>query len=89
MRRPRFFAPSVISLIFNRLEGIQESFAGDRTRLSPQCTAVSRKLARRAVELGDNGTNDLLVSEVLRTNELQVWFLSEHLVDVPLISATA
>jgi starvation-inducible DNA-binding protein len=49
----------------------------------------TRKLARRAVELGDDGTNDLLVSEVLRTNELQVWFLSEHLVDVPLITVTA
>ena len=49
----------------------------------------TRKLARRAVELGDDGTNDLLVSEVLRTNELQIWFLSEHLVDVPLITATA
>jgi starvation-inducible DNA-binding protein len=46
-----------------------------------------RKLARRASELGDDGTNDLLVSEVLRTNELQVWFLSEHLVNVPLIEA--
>ncbi len=47
----------------------------------------TRKLARRASELGDDGTNDLLVSQVLRTNELQVWFLSEHLVDVPLIEA--
>jgi len=47
----------------------------------------TRKLARRASELGDDGTNDLLVSEVLRTNELQVWFLSEHLVDVPLVKA--
>jgi hypothetical protein len=37
--------------------------------------------------LQDDGTNDLLVSEVLRTNELQVWFLSEHLVNVPLIEA--
>jgi len=46
-----------------------------------------RKLARRASELGDDGTNDLLVSQVLRTNELQVWFLSEHLVDVPLVEA--
>jgi len=34
--------------------------------------------------MGDDGTNDLLVSDVLRRNELQVWFLSEHLVDVPL-----
>jgi starvation-inducible DNA-binding protein len=46
-----------------------------------------RKLARRASELGDDGTNDLAVSEVLRTNELQVWFLSEHLVKVPLVEA--
>ncbi len=46
-----------------------------------------RPAARRAEELGDDGTNDLLVSEVLRTNELQVWFLSEHLVEMPLIIA--
>lgn len=46
-----------------------------------------RQLARRASELGDDGTNDLVVSDVLRTNELQVWFLSEHLVDVPLVHA--
>ena len=47
----------------------------------------SRKLARLASTLGDDGTNDLVVSEVLRTNELQVWFLSEHLVEVPLVRA--
>jgi starvation-inducible DNA-binding protein len=47
----------------------------------------TRKLARRASELGDDGTNDLAVSEVLRTNELQAWFLSEHLVSVPLVEA--
>jgi starvation-inducible DNA-binding protein len=47
----------------------------------------ARKLARRADELGDDGTNDLVVSQVLRTNELQVWFLSEHLVNVPLVEA--
>jgi len=46
-----------------------------------------RKLARRASALGDDGTNDLVVSEVLRTNELQAWFLSEHLVNVPLTEA--
>jgi starvation-inducible DNA-binding protein len=45
----------------------------------------SRPLARRATELGDDGTNDLVVSDVIRTNELQIWFLSEHLVDVPLV----
>ena len=46
-----------------------------------------RQLARRAGELGDDGTNDLVVSEVLRRNELQTWFLSEHLVDAPLVHA--
>src|SRR5246500_96940 len=48
----------------------------------------SRTLARRASTLGDDGTNDLVVSEVLRANELQTWFLSEHLVNVPLVEAS-
>lgn len=47
-----------------------------------------RKLADRAAKLGDQGTNDLIVSEVLRPNELQAWFTSEHLVDTPLVRAT-
>jgi len=46
-----------------------------------------RELARRASELGDDGTNDMIISDVLRTNEMQVWFLSEHLVNVPLVEA--
>ncbi|HEY1676366.1 MAG TPA: DNA starvation/stationary phase protection protein [Candidatus Sulfotelmatobacter sp.] len=46
-----------------------------------------RELAKRADELGDDGTNDLVVSDVLRANELQVWFLSEHLVEMPLVHA--
>jgi starvation-inducible DNA-binding protein len=46
-----------------------------------------RELADRADEIGDHGTNDMAVSDVLRTNELQVWFLSEHLVEMPLIHA--
>ena len=49
----------------------------------------ARTMAREASESGDDGTNDLLVSDVIRTNELQVWFLSEHLVDVPLVRADA
>jgi starvation-inducible DNA-binding protein len=47
----------------------------------------ARAMAKQAADSGDDGTNDLLVSDVLRTNELQVWFLSEHLVDVPLVKA--
>jgi starvation-inducible DNA-binding protein len=46
-----------------------------------------RQLAGRASEIGDDGTNDMVISDVLRANELQVWFLSEHLVDVPLVHA--
>ena len=40
----------------------------------------ARASARKTAELGDDGTNDLLVSSVIRTNEMQVWFLAEHLV---------
>jgi starvation-inducible DNA-binding protein len=46
-----------------------------------------RELAERADKLGDDGTNDLVVSDVLRPGELQVWFLSEHLVEAPLVKA--
>lgn len=47
----------------------------------------ARTMAKQASDAGDDGTNDLLVSNVIRTNELQVWFLAEHLVDVPLVRA--
>jgi starvation-inducible DNA-binding protein len=43
--------------------------------------------AMRTAEQGDDGTNDLVVSEVIRTNELEAWFLAEHLVDTPLVRA--
>jgi starvation-inducible DNA-binding protein len=35
----------------------------------------------------DWGSNDLLMSDVLRRHELQVWFLAQHLVDLPLVEA--
>ena len=44
-------------------------------------------MARQAARDGDDGTNDLLVSDVIRGNEKQVWFLAQHLVDVPLVKA--
>jgi starvation-inducible DNA-binding protein len=47
----------------------------------------ARAMARRAANAGDDGTNDLLVSDVIRRNELQVWFLAEHVVDSPLVRA--
>jgi starvation-inducible DNA-binding protein len=46
-----------------------------------------RKLAELATKLRDPGTNDLVVSDVLRRSELQAWFLSEHLVNAPLVEA--
>jgi len=46
-----------------------------------------RSMAKQASEAGDDGTNDLLVSDVIRTNEMQAWFVSEHVVDVPVVRA--
>ena len=48
----------------------------------------SRKFASEASEAGDEGTNDLLISDVVRGNELQSWFVAEHLVDTPLVRGT-
>ncbi|MGH7179576.1 MAG: Dps family protein, partial [Tepidisphaeraceae bacterium] len=47
----------------------------------------ARQSATRAATAGDDGTNDLLVSQVVRTNEMQVWFVAEHVVDTPLVRA--
>lgn len=47
----------------------------------------ARTMARLAAERGDEGTNDLLVSDVIRRNELQVWFVAEHVVDSPTVRA--
>lgn len=49
--------------------------------------AEAREAAAKAQEMGDDGTNDLLISDVLRSNELQSWFIAEHLVDTPLVKA--
>src|SRR5262245_35808358 len=49
--------------------------------------ADAHDAAARVVEHGDDGTNDLIVSEVIRTGELQVWFLAEHLVETPMVRA--
>ena len=46
---------------------------------------------RRGIEKteksGDWGSNDVLMSDVLRRHELQVWFVAEHAVDIPLVEA--
>src|ERR1700747_1437431 len=47
----------------------------------------ARTMAKQAADAGDDGTNDLLVSNVIRTNELQAWFVAEHVVDTPAVRA--
>jgi starvation-inducible DNA-binding protein len=48
----------------------------------------ARAMARRAADAGDDGTNDLIVSEVIRRNELQVWFVAQHVVNAPVVEAS-
>ena len=48
--------------------------------------AYCRKAASDAAEYGDDGTNDLIVSSLIRTHELQVWFVAEHLAATPLLA---
>jgi starvation-inducible DNA-binding protein len=47
--------------------------------------AFCREAAAAAAKAGDEGTNDLLVSQIVRTGELQAWFLAEHLAATPLL----
>ena len=43
--------------------------------------------AEAADEAGDDGTNDLIVSKIIVTNEPQVWFIAEHLAETELLRA--
>jgi len=47
----------------------------------------AHEAADAADEAGDDGTNDVLVSDIIRTNEPQVWFLAEHLAETDLVRA--
>jgi starvation-inducible DNA-binding protein len=47
----------------------------------------ARSMARTAADAHDDGTNDLLVSNIIRTNEMHAWFVAEHVVDTPLVHA--
>jgi starvation-inducible DNA-binding protein len=50
--------------------------------------AEARKAAHAAAEMGDDGTNDLLVSDIVRMNEFQVWFITEQLSGAGLAATT-
>ena len=47
----------------------------------------ARTMARLAASSGDDGSNDLILSGVIRRNELQAWFVAEHVVKVSLTHA--
>ena len=47
----------------------------------------SAESGEQAVALAEVFLPDLLISDVIRTNELQVWFLAEHLVNAPVVKA--
>jgi len=49
--------------------------------------AETHRLVKIAHENGDDGTENLIASDVIPTDEKQVWFLSQHLVDTPLVRA--
>jgi starvation-inducible DNA-binding protein len=46
-----------------------------------------RAAITRTARNDDSGSNDMLMGDVLRTHETQVWFLAEHLVETPLVQA--
>ncbi|MEW2352961.1 DNA starvation/stationary phase protection protein [Spirillospora sp. NPDC029432] len=47
--------------------------------------AEAHDAAARVTDQGDDGTGDLIVSDIVRLGEKQAWFLAEHLVDTPLV----
>lgn len=65
----------------------RESVPGQISRLLHAHEIVleeARAMARLASKSGDDATNDFLVGDVIRTNELQVWFVAEHVVGTPI-----
>lgn len=69
-------------------DGVEEVPAMVARLLAAHETIITK--VREAVEQtshnGDGGSNDLLMGDLLRTHEQQVWFLAEHLVDTPLVN---
>ena len=70
-------------------DGVEEVGAMLSRLLSAHETIITavRAAIEQTAQNGDGGSNDLLMGDVLRTHEQQVWFLAEHLVDTPLVRA--
>ena len=69
----------LVDLLAERVQSLGGIAVGD-PRHAAELTTIER-----TEELKDWGTNDLLMGDVLRRHELQVWFIAEHLVDVELV----
>ena len=65
-----------IPVVLDRLLAAHETII-EKVRAGIEATEESK----------DFGSNDLLMGDVLRRHEMQVWFLAEHVVDVPLVDA--
>jgi starvation-inducible DNA-binding protein len=76
-----------ITAIERAPDGVEEVGAMLSRLLSVHETIITavRAAIEQTVQNGDGGSNDLLMGDVLRTHEQQVWFLAEHLVDTPLV----
>jgi starvation-inducible DNA-binding protein len=70
-------------------DGVEEVPAMLSRLLEAHETIISkvRDAITTTAETRDDGTNDLLMSDVLRTHEMQVWFIAEHLVPVPVVES--
>ena len=59
----------------------------DRTLHAHEIVIEKVRAGIKATEESEDwGSNDILMSDVLRRHELQVWFIAEHVVDVPPVS---
>lgn len=62
----------------------------DRTLHAHEITIEKVRAAITTTEEAEDwGSNDMLMGDVLRRHELQVWFLAEHVVPVPLVGDDA
>jgi starvation-inducible DNA-binding protein len=70
-------------------DGVEEVPAMLSRLLSAHETIITavRAAIEQTAQNGDGGTNDLLMGDVLRAHEQQVWGVAEHLVDTPLVRA--
>ena len=78
-----------ITAIERAPDGVEEVPAMLSRLLSAHETIITtvRAAIAQTAQNGDGGSNDVLMGDVLRTHEQQVWFLAEHLVETPLVRA--